>query len=130
MIAIEMIGGVYCPLSPRDPQHRLHTLIQQTQSHLVLVHHLTKPLFNDIIISLDIDSVVNNKDVKSDIDVIRLSNVIVIPENISYIIFTSGSTGTPKTVCHGLVYCYLSLISVLCYRFKFGIETSPNRYVL
>ena len=27
MIAIEMVGGVYCPLSPRDPQHRLHALI-------------------------------------------------------------------------------------------------------
>ena len=24
-MAIEMVGGVYCPLSPRDPQHRLHS---------------------------------------------------------------------------------------------------------
>ena len=22
-MAIKMIGGIYCPLSPRDPQHRL-----------------------------------------------------------------------------------------------------------
>ena len=45
MMAIEMVGGVYCPLSPRDPQHRLHALLQQTQSRLVLVHHLTKTKF-------------------------------------------------------------------------------------
>ncbi|CAF4127784.1 unnamed protein product, partial [Adineta steineri] len=24
IMGIEMVGGVYCPLSPRDPQHRLH----------------------------------------------------------------------------------------------------------
>ncbi|CAF4165837.1 unnamed protein product, partial [Rotaria sordida] len=56
MMAIEMAGGVYCPLSPRDPQHRLHGLVEQTHSRLVLVHHLTKNKFNDSIISLDIDS--------------------------------------------------------------------------
>ena len=37
-MAIEMVGGIYCPLSPHDPQQRLHTLVQQTQSRLVLVH--------------------------------------------------------------------------------------------
>ena len=33
MLAIEMAGGVYCPLSPQDPQHRLQSLLEQTQSH-------------------------------------------------------------------------------------------------
>ena len=98
MLAIEMIGGVYCPLSPRDPQYRLHTLIEQTQSHLVLVHYLTKTKFDDIIISLDIDSIVSTKNVQSDIDVNQLSNVIITPDGIAYIIFTSGSTGIPKAV--------------------------------
>ena len=97
-MAIEMIGGVYCPLSPRDPQHRLHALLQQTQSRLVLVHCLTKTKFNDNIISLDIDSIFINKYVTNDTNIDRLSNVIVTTENIAYIIFTSGSTGTPKAV--------------------------------
>ena len=94
-----MIGGVYCPLSPRDPQHRLHALIQQTQSHLVLLHWLTKTIFNDNIISLDIDSVLNNQCITSDSDIVELSNVKITSENIAYIIFTSGSTGIPKAVC-------------------------------
>ncbi|CAF1085931.1 unnamed protein product [Adineta steineri] len=41
MMAIEMSGGVYSALSSRNPQHRLHTLIEQTQSRLVLVHWMT-----------------------------------------------------------------------------------------
>ena len=78
-MAIEMVGGIYCPLSPRDPQHRLHALVQQTQSHLVLVHWLTKDKFNNDFISLNIDSILIDNDVQSDIDVHRLSNVIVVP---------------------------------------------------
>ena len=49
-MAIEMAGGIYCPLSPRDPQHRLHALIQQTQSRLVLVHHCTTMKFDHNIV--------------------------------------------------------------------------------
>jgi non-ribosomal peptide synthetase component F len=98
MMAIDMAGGVYCPLSPRDPEHRLHALIEQTQSRFVLVHYLTKTIFNDNIVSLDINSVLTDNDVKSDADVDRLSNVLMTHENIAYIIWTSGSTGRPKPV--------------------------------
>ncbi len=95
-----MIGGVYCPLSPRDPQHRLYSLVQQTQSRLVLVHWLTKPNFQNDVILIDIDSVlINNNDVESDAEIEQLSDIVISPENIAYIIFTSGSTGTPKAVC-------------------------------
>ncbi|CAF3766289.1 unnamed protein product, partial [Adineta steineri] len=96
MMSIEMSGGVYCPLSPRDPQHRLYTLVQQTQSRLVLVHHLTKTKFNDNNILLCIDSVLTGKGHKERIDVDRLSDILVTPYSIAYIIFTSGSTGIPK----------------------------------
>ncbi|CAF4166612.1 unnamed protein product, partial [Adineta steineri] len=94
IMAIEMAGGVYCPLSPRDPQHRLHALTQQTQSRLVLVHYLTKTNFYHNIVSLDIDSVLNI----NDIDKNGLSSAVMKDEEIAYIIFTSGSTGTPKAV--------------------------------
>ncbi len=97
-MAIEIVGGVYCPLSPLDPQHRLYSLLQQTQSRLVLIDHLTKTKFNDDIISLDIDSIFINKYVGNCTNIDRLSDIIVTTENIAYIIFTSGSTGTPKAV--------------------------------
>jgi len=99
-MAIVMVGNVYCGLSPRDPQHRLYSLLQQTQSRLVLVHWLTKTKFEDDVISIDIDSLlINHKGIESDVDVNRLSSVSVTCESIAYILFTSGSTGTPKAVC-------------------------------
>ncbi len=98
MMAIEIVGGVYCPLSPRDPQPRLDALLQQTQSRLVLIHHLTKTMFENRVISLDVDLILIDGNLEYDIDVNRLSNIIVTPVNIAYIIFTSGSTGIPKAV--------------------------------
>ncbi|CAF4053007.1 unnamed protein product, partial [Adineta steineri] len=98
IMGIEMAGGVYCPLSPRDPQHRLHTLTLQTQSRLVLIHHLTTTKFNNDIISLDIDSILNINTMDSNMDYNCPSSLIAKGEEIAYIIFTSGSTGTPKAV--------------------------------
>ena len=97
-MAIEMVGGVYCPLSPRDPQHRLHTLIEQTQCRLVFVHALTKSKFNDEGLILNIDSVSINDNTSSGVLLHLLSSIVVTSDNIAYIIFTSGSTGTPKPV--------------------------------
>jgi len=98
MLAIEMVGGVYCPLSPRDPQHRLQSLLEQSQSRIVLVHHLTRTKFQMNVISTDIDSMLVTSDIKSDNDLDLLTTVWVALNNIAYIIFTSGSTGTPKAV--------------------------------
>ncbi|CAF4139461.1 unnamed protein product, partial [Adineta steineri] len=96
IMGIEMAGGVYCPLSPRDPKHRLHALIQQTQSCLVLVHHLTKTQFDQDVVSLDTDSVLRSHAAECVIDLNRLSTVATVSDDVAYIIFTSGSTGTPK----------------------------------
>ncbi|CAF1494992.1 unnamed protein product, partial [Adineta steineri] len=99
IMAIEVSGGVYCPLSPRDPQHRLHALVKQTQNRLVLVHDLTKTKFDDDdIISLDIDSILNVYNMERNIDIGQLSNIKVTLDDLAYIIFTSGSTGIPKGV--------------------------------
>ncbi len=123
-MAIEMAGGVYCPLSPRDPQHRLYTLVQQTQSRLILVHWLTKAKFQNDFILVDIDLLLinNNNTAKSDADDNQLSNFSVTSDDIAYIIFTSGSTGIPKAVSHQFdnklaLYQYL-----IFHRLNFDIE--------
>ena len=100
MMAIEMVGGVYCPLSPRDPRHRLHALVQQTQSRLVLVHWWTRDKLIDDIFLIDIDLMLVGNEIQTNVDVDRLSEVTVTPDDVAYIIFTSGSTGTPKAVCY------------------------------
>ena len=98
MMAIEMTGGVYCPLSPQDPNYRLQSLLQQTQCRLVLVHSLTSNRLDGDTVILDIDSVFNSINTSYDGTVDQLESVIIVPDDIAYIIFTSGSTGTPKAV--------------------------------
>jgi bacitracin synthase 3 len=109
-MAVEITSGVYCPLTPRDPIHRLHALIQQTNSRLTLVHWLTKFKFTDDFVSVDIDSILINNVMMTDVDIDRLSNVVATPDDIAYIIFTSGSTGTPKAVC--LLSLLINLINI------------------
>ena len=99
MMAIEMAGGVYCPLSSRDPQQRLYSLLEQTKSCYILVHHLTKNKFHHHTISINIDSIVANDEIDNNEDVDRLTNIDKTPNDMAYVIFTSGSTGVPKAVC-------------------------------
>ena len=97
-MGIEIIGGVYCPLSSRDPPHRLHSLLTQIQSSSILVHHLTKTKFQHHIILINIDSIVANDQMDNNDDVYQLTGMHKTPDDIAYIIFTSGSTGIPKAV--------------------------------
>ncbi len=103
-MSIEMAGAVYCPLSPRDPEQRLHSLIEQTQSHLILVHYLTQNKFKNDHTMLDVETAVNDNIFNKRINIDKLSNVVVTPENIAYVIFTSGSTGVPKAVRTPFLY--------------------------
>jgi non-ribosomal peptide synthetase component F len=99
-----MAGGVYCPLSPRDPEQRLHALVEQTQSRVVLVHWMTQDKFKDEDVIFDIDASLNADKTINDNDLDQLSCITVTPESIAYVIFTSGSMGTPKAVSSRLCF--------------------------
>ncbi|CAF1473510.1 unnamed protein product, partial [Adineta steineri] len=115
IMAIEMAGGVYFPLSFRDPAKRLHMLLLQTQSRLVLCHYLTRNKFSDIITVLNIDSIMVNNNLFQHINIDQLSSVHVNIDSIAYIIFTSGSTGMPKGVQvrhRNFIQCIYSLMRI------------------
>ncbi|CAF4262625.1 unnamed protein product, partial [Adineta steineri] len=97
-LSIIMAGSAYCPLSSQDPSQRLQVLIKETRSHLVLVHSSTRILFEIDIVTLNIDTIINNEENSTSIYLNQLSDVLITSENILFVIFTSGSTGIPKAV--------------------------------
>ncbi|CAF1453706.1 unnamed protein product [Adineta ricciae] len=121
MMAIEMVGCVYCPLSTKDPQHRLASLLQQTQANIVLVHSLTANKFHNDVTSIDIDATFVDSHMETNIDFEQLSNVTVTLSNRAYVIFTSGSTGIPKAVeiqHRNFIGCIRSLLHIGLYTFQ------------
>ena len=128
-MAIEMVGGVYCPLSHRDPCHRLNELVKQTSSRLIIVHQLTKVLFTSNILFLNLDLLMTNHIVDCDIDMDCLLNAAVTSRHMAYIIFTSGSTGTPKAVYS--IECSLHRYrNSIFHRSKLDIKISFNLCIL
>ena len=109
ILSILMAGGLYCPLSPRDPAQRLESLISQTHSNLVLVDMMTKDKFKHNDKAFSIDTAISNNENISKHHLHQLSNVKVTPETVAYVIFTSGSTGTPKAVCLFKKMCLMNL---------------------
>jgi len=93
-----MVGGAYCPVSPKDPPQRLQTLVNQTGSRLVMVDATTHALFRIDDVTLDVDAAISIDATFVDINLDQLSSIPVTPENIVFVIFTSGSTGIPKAV--------------------------------
>ncbi|CAF1168929.1 unnamed protein product [Adineta steineri] len=98
ILSISMAGSAYCPLSSQDRSQRLQILMKETRSHLVLVHSSTRILFEIDIITLNIDTIINNEENSTSIHLTQMSDVPITPENILFVIFTSGSTDIPKAV--------------------------------
>ncbi|CAF1519945.1 unnamed protein product [Adineta steineri] len=98
ILSIIMASGAYCPLSSQDPSQRLQILVKETRSHLFLVHSSTRILFEIDIVTLNIDTIINNEANSTSIHLTQMSNVPITPENILFVVFTSGSTGIPKAV--------------------------------
>ncbi|CAF4218881.1 unnamed protein product, partial [Adineta steineri] len=101
MLSIIMAGGCYCSLSPRDHEHRLQSLIEQTQSNLVLVDWTTQNKFEEKTMIININTMIINNNNNETININHFdlfSTFTLNSKNVAFVIFTSGSTGTPKAV--------------------------------
>ena len=126
-----MAGGAYCSLSSQDPSQRLQILVKETQSHLVLVHSSTRNLFEIDIVTLNIDTIINNEANSTSINLNQTLDVPITSENILFVIFTSGSTGIPKAVCiisFFFDYLYFLMYCLMLFFLKIGSATSSKLY--
>ncbi|MCZ7413615.1 non-ribosomal peptide synthetase [Streptomyces sp. WMMC897] len=118
-LGIMLAGGAYVPLDTAFPTDRMHHMLTETHTPLLLVHAPTRDTapegpWDVIDISepefaqpLGLDTITPPHSVS--------------PENACYVIFTSGSTGHPKgtTVTHANV---TRLLTAVQQRFPFGPE--------
>lgn len=101
LLAILKVGGVYLPLEPQDPQERLHLLIEDTKTELVITTTLFRDHFKGKVHAIFLDEVWN--DVKC-MNGAKIEQTIALDQP-AYIFYTSGSTGRPK----GIVVSHQSL---------------------
>lgn len=97
IVAIEIVGGVYCPLSPTDPPNRVQQLIQDTSSRTVIAHSKTKRKIAQVGI-FHIDHFICSGQSSGTLSDKNGWSIKLTAKSVAYILFTSGSTGTPKAV--------------------------------
>ncbi|MBX9703938.1 MAG: amino acid adenylation domain-containing protein [Silvanigrellaceae bacterium] len=92
ILAIFRAGCVYLPLEPNLPKERLHFIIEDSGTHLILCEDKNSLLVNDLSYPF---LIINSKKKESKA---LVSKVHIRQEDLAYIIYTSGSTGQPKGV--------------------------------
>ncbi|CAF1188610.1 unnamed protein product [Adineta steineri] len=120
MLGIMCAGGIYCPLNLSDPPKRIHSLLDEIQCRLVLVHGHTREQFTSI----------NSEQVKTiDLEQILLADIStdVVEKEIyikgdhpSFIICTSGTTGRPKVIVHTHASLVAGLQALINWDIKYG----------
>ncbi|PGR94288.1 non-ribosomal peptide synthetase [Bacillus pseudomycoides] len=92
IIGVLKSGGVYVPIDPNFPESRIHYILKDSNSRIVITRKKYKELIEDNNIhTINIDEFVYCN-FKGYIEQQHTS------EDIAYIIYTSGSTGLPKGV--------------------------------
>ncbi|MCX2761529.1 amino acid adenylation domain-containing protein, partial [Aquimarina muelleri] len=96
ILGILKSGAAYVPIDPDYPEERIHYILQDTASKIVLCDHRSEEILQSI---------------KEEINCLNISDSLLIkeypthptyvklcPDNLAYVIYTSGSTGKPKGV--------------------------------
>lgn len=95
MLAVGKAGGAYLPVDPEYPDARLHEIITDTQTKIVITFAKWQSRFSDTAAHVVI---VDDNFAAVAKQVTIAPKVKVTNRNLVYCISTSGSTGKPKTV--------------------------------
>ncbi|WP_275416281.1 non-ribosomal peptide synthetase [Streptomyces sp. SID13666] len=95
LLALMKTGAVYVPLDARYPSERIHHILEQTDTALVLTDTTSQtalPTATPHLLITETDAA------RFDGDSHHAPDVTVQPDAAAYVMYTSGSTGTPKGV--------------------------------
>ncbi len=92
IVAILKAGGAYLPINPVYPDKRVHYMLTDSSTYLLLTQNRFLDRVKDVIDVIDFEEQQVYQGEST-----RLSKIIT-PKNLAYVIYTSGSTGHPKGV--------------------------------
>jgi amino acid adenylation domain-containing protein len=93
MLGILKSGGCYLPLDPGYPEARIHYMLEDSKTAIVITDQEHEGLLGESAVKKILLEKVIDKD-------IQVANIVQMnrPEDLCYIIYTSGTTGNPKGV--------------------------------
>ncbi|SEG14374.1 amino acid adenylation domain-containing protein [Nonomuraea solani] len=96
MLAVAKAGGVYVPLDPAQPPHRLRQIVAESKPALLLADSLDDvPADLPRLAPGDFLTPETAADPANDLPV----DDSTAPDGLLYVMYTSGSSGTPKGIC-------------------------------
>lgn len=90
-------GNAYLPISPEDPLERIHFLLKDSGTALILAQDSYTQLDIDIPV-VNITEFINSGYTDASYHQTDIFLSYAVPEDTAYVIYTSGSTGKPKGV--------------------------------
>ncbi|MDZ8262760.1 amino acid adenylation domain-containing protein [Nostoc sp. ChiQUE01b] len=114
ILSILKAGGAYVPLDPVYPRDRLHFMLRDSNTSLVVtqkkLENLVKSFGGKRLVLLDSDEFSIEKVVDGNNNHISVDEPT--PKNLAYVIYTSGTTGLPK----GVAVEHQSLVNMVSFR--------------
>ena len=93
MLGILKSGGCYLPLDPNYPVGRIHYMLEDSQTAIVITDSENEELLAGTTVKKILLEKVKDKD-REVANIVHMNH----PEDMCYIIYTSGTTGNPKGV--------------------------------
>lgn len=115
VLGILNIGGIYIPISNKQPVSRIESIIEQSSSDIILMTSSSNIKLDDKYEIIQVDELEDREE--------KIESYAGNSDNTAYIIFTSGSTGVPKgvTISHKAA---LNTINDINDRFQVGSDDS------
>ena len=119
ILGILKAGAAYVPMDPDSPPERLHYMISDTQTKIILSQECLaekiKPYFHQSLILLDQE---NYREEKTTAMVVDKK-----PQHLAYVIYTSGTTGHPK----GVMIEHTNVVNTIYHHIKMLNATTASR---